>query len=219
MTMCNDKGSPTFLSHCGRAMSVLDLMFTNNAAHAANSVLEWKVAPELPHGSDHYPLTWTVDYGAVALENVTAQRFRWRGLKDDVLKKWKAPYESEVGHCAWGLYDESASTQTLDIATQELHNMMQATMEAHVPKRKDSICTCPWWTLELTQAYNYLHDLRRSAQIFLKIVEEEATDTLALIKGTRNRLKWLTKAAKRKWISDELEKAVPDDICPCTQPP
>jgi len=222
MTMCNNKGSPTFLSHCGRATSVLDLTFANNTAHAANSVLEWRVAPELAHGSDHYPLTWTVDYGAVALENVTAQRFRWRGLKDNVPKKWKAMYESEVRHRAWaftGLYDESPSAQTLDIATQELHNAMQAAMEAHVPKQRDSIRARPWWTLELTQAYDYLHDLRRSAQIFLNVVEEEATDTLALIKRTRNRLKRLTKAAKRKWISEELEKAAPDDIWAFTKWP
>lgn len=156
------------------------------------------------------------------MENVTAQRFRWRGLKDDTPKKWKATYESEVRHRAWaftGLYGESPSAQTLDIATQELHNAMQAATEAHIPKRKDSIHARPWWTPELTQAYDYLHDLRRSAQTFLNVVEEEATDTLALIKRTRNRLKRLTKAAKRKWISEELEKAAPDDIWAFTKWP
>ena len=137
MTMCNNKGSPMFLSHCGRATSVLDLTFTNNTAHATNSVLEWRVAPEMAYGSDHYPLTWTMDYGAVALENIMAQRFRWKGLKDDVPKKWKAAYKSEVEGRAWafrGLYDESPSIQALDIVTQELHNAMQAAMEAHIPK-------------------------------------------------------------------------------------
>jgi len=89
---------------------------------------------------------------------------------------------------------------------------MQATMQVHIPKRKDSIHTHPWWMPELTQAYDYLCDLRRSAQIFLNVIEEEATDTLALIKRTRNRLKRLTKAAKWKWVNDELEKATPDDI-------
>ena len=64
-----------------------------------------------------------------------------------------------------------------------------------------------------------MHDLRRSAQIFLNVVEEEAPDTLALIKRTRNRLKRLTKTAKRKWISDELEKATPDDIWAFTKWP
>jgi len=112
MTMCNDKGSPTFLSHCGRATSVLDLTFANNAAHAANSVFEWSVAPELAHRSNHYPLTWTMNYGAVALENIMAQRFRWRGLGDNVLKKWRATYKSEVEGHAWafrGLCDERPS--------------------------------------------------------------------------------------------------------------
>ncbi|KIM52266.1 hypothetical protein SCLCIDRAFT_32779 [Scleroderma citrinum Foug A] len=126
-----------------------------------------------------------MDCGVVALENVTAQRFRWKGLKDDTPKKWKAAYKSEVEGCAWafrGLYDESPSIQALDITTQELHNAMQAAMQAHIPKRKDSIHARPWWTPELTQAYNYLHDLRRSAQNFLNVVEEEAMDTLALIK-------------------------------------
>ena len=40
MTMCNDKGKPTYLSHSGRATSVLDLTFTNNAALVSNSTLK-----------------------------------------------------------------------------------------------------------------------------------------------------------------------------------
>ena len=162
MTLCNNKGAPMFLSHCDRAMSVLDLTFTNNVAQALNSTHEWHIAPELAGGSDHYALAWTIDYGAVALENITAQRFRWRNLKEDVPKKWKAAYKTESEERAWafeGLVNETPSMQTLDIAAQELHNAMQAAMELHIPKRKDSIHARPWWTPELTQEYEYLHDL------------------------------------------------------------
>ena len=222
MTMCNDKGKPTFLSHCGRATSVLDLTFANNVALETNSILEWRVAPELAHGSDHYALTWRIDRGAVALDNVTAQRFRWRNLEDDTPKKWKTTYKSEAEDRAWafrGLYDERPSVQTLDIAALELHNAIQAAMEAHIPKRKDSIRARPWWTPELTQAYEFLRDLRRSAQIYLSAADEEHTETQDMIRRTKNRLKRLTKAAKRKWIEDELGKATPDDIWAFTRWP
>ena len=222
MTMCNDKGAPTFLSHCGRATSVLDLTFANNIARTLNSTHEWRIAPELACGSDHYALTWTIDYGAVALDNITAQQFRWRNLKEDVPKKWKATYKSESEDRAWafeGLLNKKPAAQTLDIAAQELHNAMQAAMEAHIPKRKDSIHARPWWTPELTQAYDYLHDLRKSVQIFLDLDGEEHADTQEFIRKTKNRLKRLTKEAKRKWIEDELGKASPDDVWALTRWP
>ena len=53
-------------------------------------------------------------------------------------------------------------------------------------------------------------------QIFLGIADEEHVETQALIQRTKNRLKRLMKAAKRKWINNELEKATPDDIW-CSQ--
>ena len=176
----------------------------------------------MAHGSDHYALMWTMDHGAVALDNITTQRFQWRSLEDNTPKKWKATYKSEAEGCAWafgGLHDERPSVQTLDITALELHNAIQATMEAHIPKCKDSIRACPWWTLELTQAYDFLHDLRRSAQIYLGIADEEHMETQELIQRTKNRLKWLTKAAKRKWINDKLENVTPDDIWAFTKWP
>ena len=222
MTMCNNKGKPTYLSHSGRATSVLDLTFANNAALASNSTLKWRVAPKLAHGSDHYALMWTMDHGAVTLDNITTQRFRWRNLEDNTPKKWKATYKSEAKGRAWafgGLHDERPSVQTLNIVALELHNVIQTAMEAHIPKCKDSIWARPWWTPELVQAYEFLRDLRRSAQIYLGIADEEHTETQELIQRTKNRLKWLTKAAKRKWINNKLEKATPDDIWAFTKWP
>jgi len=137
-------------------------------------------------------------------------------------KKWKPAYQSEVEDRAWafrGLQDERPPVQTLNIAALELHSALQAAMEAHIPKRKDSIRARPWWMPKLTQAYEFLRDLRRSAQIFLGIANEEHAETQGLIQRTKNRLKRLMKAAKRKWINDELEKAVPDDVWAFTKWP
>ena len=156
------------------------------------------------------------------MDNVTAQRFRWRNLEDNTLKKWKATYKLEAEDCAWAfgrLHDERPSVQTLDITALELHNTIQAAMEVHIPKRKDRILAHPWWTPKLTQAYEFPCDLRRSAQIYLGVADEEHMETQVLIQRTKNRLKQLTKAAKRKWINDKLEKVTLDNIWAFTKWP
>ncbi|KAI6135891.1 Endonuclease/exonuclease/phosphatase [Pisolithus thermaeus] len=212
----NDKGSPTYFSHDGMSLSTLDLTFANHAAITGEAVCNWRVDWELSCDSDHFALTWSINRANHPIDNVTAQKFKWKDVDKDKRIAWKAKYTAEVNE-RWWIFDQLASseypsTQTLEIAANELQNAITAAMKAHIPVRKDSKNARPWWSNNLTNCLQDIHDLHHAAVTFRSVMGESDPTTTRLIKTARNHFKRRVREAKKKWIKEELQKTDPNEV-------
>ncbi|KAI6015728.1 hypothetical protein PISMIDRAFT_93675, partial [Pisolithus microcarpus 441] len=216
LVMLNEKGTPTFFSHDGRSLSTLDLTFANHAAVTEEAVCNWRVDRDLSCDSDHFALTWSIDRASHPINNVTAQKYRWKDVDRDKRMAWKAKYTTEINERRW-IFDQLAlseypSPQTLEIAANELQNAIMAATKAHIPVRRDSKHARPWWSNDLSDCLQDIRDLRHAAATVRSITGDSDPDTIRLIKTARNRFKRKVRVAKKKWIEEELQKADPNEV-------
>lgn len=110
LVMLNEKGTPTFFSHDGRSLSTLDLTFANHAAVTEEAVCNWRVDRDLSCDSDHFALTWSIDRASHPINNVTAQKYRWKDVDRDKRMAWKAKYTTEINERRW-IFDQLALSE------------------------------------------------------------------------------------------------------------
>jgi hypothetical protein len=202
-TLLNSHNEHTYVSHDdAQSHSVLDLTFVNSIAMAADTVKAWGIRPELVTTSDHKAISFTMDNGAVPVDNVYGVKFNWKSADQEthnkVLREELDKYDQTFqplrrahrnGTCA--------SHQQLEAAAEALHVALLAACEASVPLRRPSAQAKPWWTPELTTMHDQLVQLRhiQSARIRSggRVPEDESAQTRTQV----NAFKRAVKKAKR----------------------
>jgi hypothetical protein len=165
-TLLNTHNEHTYVSHDeAQTCSVLDLTFVNSIAMAGDTVKAWGVRPELVTTSDHKAISFTMDNGAVPVDNVYGVKFNWKSADQEVHNKVLREELDRHVHTFLPLRRARLSGthvthQQLEAAAVALHDALLAACEAGVPLRRPCSQAKPWWTPELTTMHDQLVQLR-----------------------------------------------------------
>lgn len=213
-TIKNTKGEPTFFSHAHKTWSTIDLTFTNPAATALDTAQGWHIDNGSSFGSDHLALHWTIDYGAVEVENISGERYNF---KDTDPAKWRDAFRDTLFTHTVTLdplrrKTDTLTTEELDAAAHALTEAMQEASAKAAKVRKPSDRARPWWNQGLHDATKKTADLCAQSLAHVQRWGTQAKAVNATIKKSRNYFKRLYKTARRKWITEMLEQAETPDI-------
>uniref|UniRef100_D8Q682 Endonuclease/exonuclease/phosphatase domain-containing protein n=1 Tax=Schizophyllum commune (strain H4-8 / FGSC 9210) TaxID=578458 RepID=D8Q682_SCHCM len=129
--LLNKKGAPThFPRRTSAAPSVLDLTFVNGPAQQLDAAKEWALAPRYQYSSDHIGITFTLDYGATPIDNLTGEQFNVKEVKPD---DFRDALREEVGRHRVAIdkimdLDNEVPTDELEDAATALTSAIQATL-------------------------------------------------------------------------------------------
>ncbi|KAI0728449.1 Endonuclease/exonuclease/phosphatase [Fomitopsis betulina] len=160
-TIKNVKGEPTFFSHTHKTWSTIDLTFTNPAATALDSARGWHIDNGSSFGSDHLALCWTINYGAVEVENITGERYNFKDMDP---AKWRDAFRDTLLTHTEALDPlqrtrDTLTTDELDATAHALTEAMQEASAKAAKVRKPSDHTRPWWNQGLQDAAKKISDL------------------------------------------------------------
>ncbi|KDQ49448.1 hypothetical protein JAAARDRAFT_200850 [Jaapia argillacea MUCL 33604] len=166
-TLLNEKGVPTHQEAQLRGgLSTLDLTWVNGRVVELDAVWDWKVEPQHSHGSDHYTITWRLDWGEEEVLNPSSAKFNF---KDVDQLKWRDAFEEELGQREQALSslldaEHIMSPGELDEVTQVFTEALTSTTERTVPVKKPSNRAQPWWSKELSEANHQIANAREQSR-------------------------------------------------------
>jgi ribonuclease HI len=205
-TLLNSHNEHTYVSHDdAHSHSVLDLTFVNSSAMAVDTVKAWGIRTELVTTSDHKAITFTMDNGAVPVDNVYGVKFNWKSadqevhnkvLREELDKRDQAFLPLRRGHRR----GTHVSHQQLETAAEALRDALSIACEASVPLRRPSSQAKPWWTPELTTLHDALVQLRHRQSAMIRLGERIPEDESQRTRTQVNSFKRAVKKAKRMFF-------------------
>ncbi|KAF8590057.1 hypothetical protein K439DRAFT_1612333 [Ramaria rubella] len=132
-------------------MSILNLTLINSSADKIELVKDWAVDQSLRCGSDHYALTFKIDFGAMEVDNIYGIKYNHKKtIVGDWQTTFKEALESQQPRLNLLLLAHPSHEQ-LEQAATAYRDCLVATAEAKVPVHKVSHQACPWWSEELNK--------------------------------------------------------------------
>ncbi|HEX3642518.1 MAG TPA: endonuclease/exonuclease/phosphatase family protein, partial [Ktedonobacteraceae bacterium] len=208
-TVLNEHNEPTYQSHDGRTLSVLDLTFANPKAIELDTVKEWAVIPEMSSGSDHYALHWTIDNGRALVDNLFSRKFNWD--KADQEKFERILREEVLGS---GAFDplrlaRLPSEEQMERAAEALEEALVKAAEQSVPLRRPSAKAQPWWEGEVLA----VREVMTQARLAERQGREFVVDGQPLRANTAiNHFKYKSKKAKQNYYKKVVAETTSQNI-------
>jgi hypothetical protein len=213
LSLLNEHDEPTYQSHDGRFLSVLDLTLANPIAAQQNTVKDWSLIPELSSGSDHYALHWTFDNGITEVDNLYKPQFNW--AKADWDKFQKVVRETVLANIAFNplRLARLPTEEELEAAALGLEIALKKGAAESVPLKKPSAKAQPWFTGSV------LDD--RSKMVTTRLAERKAhqlgfdaefwgADESAITAS--NRFKHACKRAKKKYYQQIVNETTSQNL-------
>ncbi|KAJ8700783.1 hypothetical protein PTI98_013630 [Pleurotus ostreatus] len=212
--LLNEKGCITHPArHRGERDSVLDLTWQNGRAIAEACVHEFEINAAISGDSDHFGLTYTIDYSRHEITNPFGIQF---SLKDVKPAEWVKALESHLLSAEDKLHplleEHELTPPQLDSCEQALTQAIQRATEDTGKWRRPSAKAKPWWDQELTSAVKRIAETRAELQDLSSTIHDFNGPINARIKKARNYFKRLVKYKKKQWIDEKLKQATTDDI-------
>ena len=195
--LINEEDTPTY--HYAEVSSVLDLAFSTPPVTPLIS--NWAVDDDNPTSSDHELIRF--DITADSDEQVlppTTERWNWQKADWDAFTK-TLQETAEATKDIWTQLHEHCSKANLESSATYLTRIIQATTALHVPKRKITVRSKPWWNQDIDQKRKIMHTRLREWK------ESRTTPARDQFNAVRNSFYNTVREAKSKNWNDFLQGA------------
>ena len=199
----------TFHRHGLKQKSVLDLTFFTSSFEEKS--YNWWIEKGDDSGSDHAQIQFTIELDEQnLLENpVYANQYNFKNVDWELLRH-EVQQLSNQSQYQWSAITLLAAD--LDREAVKLQDLVLAALDKHVPKKRFSEHSKPWWTEELTQKRKQMAKAKRIWQKTQVNLMEDENSSYLHYKKIRNDYFSAIKQAKSECWNQFLEGAEGRDI-------
>ena len=195
--LINEEDTPTY--HYTNGSSVLDLAFSTPAVTPLIS--NWAVDEDHPTSSDHelirYEITSKSDEQVLP---PTTERWNWKKADWDAFTKTLRD-TAEATKEVWTQLHECGGYENLESSAVYLTRMIQTATALHVPPKKTTVRSKPWWSQEIDEKRKIMHHRWREWK------ETRTTPARNQFNAVRNSFYTTIREAKSKNWDDFLQSA------------